>query len=179
VKIEVFRKQLQQAIAKFPDKLAVNVGDAMQESQGKFQATLQRERLNHPKSGPVQPPGGGLRRVTGSLSMSFDGLVERGSLDDVRLRLYSAGVKYAAIHEFGGTINHPGGTRYIFGPGGRAIFVSKEYVGPVAGVTKPHPITIPPRLGFFDTWEAHIESDLMPRLRKAVDKTIREGLSNS
>lgn len=143
MEIEVFRKQLQQAITKFPDKLAVNVGDAMQESQGKFQATFQRKRLNHPKSGPVQPPGGGLRRVTGSLSMSFDGLVERGNLEDVETRLYSAGVRYASVHEFG---------------------------SPKLG--------IPPRLGFFDTWEAHIESDLMPRLRKAVAKTIAEGLGN-
>ena len=33
---------------------------------------------------------------------------------------------------------------------------------------------MPPRLGFFDFWEAHIASDLMPRLEAAVKKTVKE-----
>lgn len=64
--------------------------------------------------------------------------------------VYSSGdVKYAAIHEFGGIIQHPGGTKYIIDAaiGGNIMtrFVSNAFPGHVAGVTKPHPIPMPER----------------------------------
>ena len=49
-----------------------------------------------------------------------------------------------AIHEFGSTFMHPGGTPYVVS-GGKARFVSKSFMGPVSGITKPHSITIPRR----------------------------------
>ena len=54
-------------------------------------------------------------------------------------------VRLASVHEFGATINHPGGTRYVIGGDGRARFVSNDFNGPVSGVTEPHEITIPER----------------------------------
>lgn len=53
-------------------------------------------------------------------------------------------VPYARIHEFGGTINHPGGTPYFIGKDGRAKFVKKAN-GAGLPKTKPHPIEIPAR----------------------------------
>jgi hypothetical protein len=58
----------------------------------------------------------------------------------------------AAVHEFGGTIEHPGGTRYIndavVGKGDKAHigtrFVGKDFVGETE-TTKAHAITIPAR----------------------------------
>lgn len=50
----------------------------------------------------------------------------------------------AAQNEFGGIIQHPGGTPYKIGADGKAIFVSKEN-GDGLPVTKPHTIVIPPR----------------------------------
>lgn len=50
----------------------------------------------------------------------------------------------AAVHEFGASIDHPGGTRYVI-RGGEAVFVSNSFVGPVHGVTEPHKINIPER----------------------------------
>lgn len=50
-----------------------------------------------------------------------------------------------AIQHFGADIKHPGGTRYVIGKDGKAKFVSNDFTGPVAGVTQPHTITIPPR----------------------------------
>ncbi|MFT0547490.1 hypothetical protein ACMHYO_14305 [Allopusillimonas ginsengisoli] len=50
-----------------------------------------------------------------------------------------------AIQHFGADINHPGGTRYQTTPGGKARFVSNDFVGPVSGVTQPHTIKIPAR----------------------------------
>lgn len=54
---------------------------------------------------------------------------------------------YAGIHEFGGVINHPGGTAYIF-IGGRMVFVKKERATSSAvhlPLTRPHTIKIPAR----------------------------------
>lgn len=138
--IRVFRENLQKAIRDFPDELAENVGDAMERSRGVFLKKFQREQLNFPRKGPVQDRGGGLRKNTSQLSLSFDGLTKRGDLDSTALNIWSAGVKYAQIHEFGDTFRN-----------------------------------IIPRLGFFDAWEAHIDTDLMPRLEKATAKTIKQG----
>lgn len=52
-------------------------------------------------------------------------------------------VEYAPIHEFGGDINHPGGTPYIVVENGRAVFLKKDGNYP-DGVkfTRPHIIRI-------------------------------------
>ncbi len=63
----------------------------------------------------------------------------------------SASTPYAAIHQFGGVINHPGRTPYIILSNHQAHFISKkkaaelEAEGRKVKVTKPHQITIPPR----------------------------------
>lgn len=49
-----------------------------------------------------------------------------------------------AVHEFGATINHPGGTPYFIKENGLAQFVSKEKGGNLPK-TKPHQIVIPSR----------------------------------
>ena len=49
-----------------------------------------------------------------------------------------------AVHEFGATINHPGGTPYRIKKDGMAQFVSKAK-GKDLPKTKPHTITIPAR----------------------------------
>jgi len=54
-------------------------------------------------------------------------------------------IVYARIQEFGGTINHPGGTAYkIVGPG-RARFVKNIDAQPWTKRTRAHTITLPPR----------------------------------
>lgn len=92
-------------------------------------------------------------------------LVQRGLLVksiDVRVgRDYieaTADRVYAAIHHYGGTINHPGGTAYVIVgrrsakfSRGQAKFISNRRASELeaAGVevrrTRPHPITIPAR----------------------------------
>lgn len=59
----------------------------------------------------------------------------------------SSNAPYAAIQEYGGTINHPGGTPYFIGKDGLARFVSKQGEGAFhhLPVTKPHTITLPER----------------------------------
>lgn len=50
----------------------------------------------------------------------------------------------ARVLEFGGTINHPGGTKYVQLPNGKSKFVSNSFMGPHK-VTAAHTITIPAR----------------------------------
>ena len=50
----------------------------------------------------------------------------------------------AFVHEFGAEIDHPGGTSYVIGEGGKARFVKAGTPG-IVGVTKPHKIIIPER----------------------------------
>src|ERR1700735_2535463 len=78
------------------------------------------------------------------------------STNEVSARVYSSGLKYAKIQEYGGTLRHPGGTAYIPGGGsafaGAAMFISNAKAAALAARlesgdrprTKPHNITIPP-----------------------------------
>ena len=54
---------------------------------------------------------------------------------------------YAVIHEYGGTIKHPGGTPYFINSEGMAVFVSNTGQGAFHGLkkTKPHDIKMPER----------------------------------
>lgn len=56
----------------------------------------------------------------------------------------STNVEYAAIHNFGGTINHPGGTKFGFLKGGEFGWKKKDN-SRFIGITKPHKINIPAR----------------------------------
>lgn len=60
----------------------------------------------------------------------------------------SANAPYAAIHQWGGTIDHPGGTEYGYrlkkdAKSGKIQFLKKGRGYKVLGVTKPHKIHIP------------------------------------
>lgn len=71
----------------------------------------------------------------------------------------SSNAPYAAIQEFGGTIQHPGGTPY-FMRDGKPVFVSNRGAGAFHNLpkTKPHEITLPSR----------------PYIRPARDNKIKE-----
>lgn len=73
-----------------------------------------------------------------------------------------------AVHEFGATINHPGGTPYRIKKDGMAQFVSKSK-GKDLPKTKPHTITIPAR-SFLR------EPILGKEGRKEILKTVRKEL---
>jgi len=62
----------------------------------------------------------------------------------------------ANVQEFGADIDHPGGTPYIIGKGGRAKFVKKGTQN-VAGITKPHKIIIPSRPFIRQTFDKRLD----------------------
>lgn len=78
-----------------------------------------------------------------------------------------------AVHEYGGTFRHPGGTRYVIGSDGLARFVGHDYVGPVQGTTKPHSITIPQR-SFLRVPFAMQRAELQKAIRTQY-KAVSEG----
>jgi hypothetical protein len=79
--------------------------------------------------------------------------------DAIVLEYGARGVPYAAAHEFGITIKHPGGTPFFIRPDGLAQFVSKR-IGRSLGLpeTRPHDIPIPERRPLRDAAERAVPS---------------------
>ncbi len=76
-------------------------------------------------------------------------------------------LKYAAIHEYGGTIQHPGGTPYIV-TGKGALFMKKDGNYPEnVKFTKPHPITIKAR-PYLKPAEKRLLDEGIPRLQEII-----------
>ena len=91
----------------------------------------------HVPSRPGEPPN----NDTGVLANN----IETIQVDPLKVEV-SSNAPYAAIQEFGGVINHPGGTPYFVGDSGVAYFVSKDSPGAdKMAVTKAHQITLPAR----------------------------------
>jgi phage gpG-like protein len=92
-------------------------------------------------SPPGTPPGWRTGRLARSITTQRAGALR-----------YQIGtnLEYAAIHEFGGTINHPGGTFYVMF-GGVPTFIKKSQVnslrrrGLFVGQTSAHAIQMPRR----------------------------------
>lgn len=87
-------------------------------------------------------------------------------------------LKYAAIHEYGGTINHPGGTPYIMTDTGPKFIKAETAArmkseGKHVGLTRPHTINMPARPFFFPT----IQSNRDTLVRTFIDnfKTVLTG----
>ncbi len=88
----------------------------------------------------------------------------------------SGDVKYAAIHEFGGVIKHPGGTPYIVTKDMAmgALFISKATAANFKTpppVTRPHNIPMPER-SFMRSSLADMENEIIAGLREAVGEGL-------
>ncbi|WP_257541030.1 hypothetical protein [Sphingobium sp. CFD-1] len=92
---------------------------------------------NHKPSAPGTPPNAATHHLSDSIENHKTGPLTAET---------TSNAEYAAIQEFGGTINHPGGTPY-FMRDGKPVFVSKQGQGAFHNlpVTKPHQITLPER----------------------------------
>lgn len=96
--------------------------------------------------------------------------VKDGMLE-VRYGIDTKVVKYAAIHEFGGTIKHPGGTPYKI-VDGRAVFVSLRNAEPDLPRTKPHAIKIKKRPYLkpaYIEWQKQQIPRFLQRIAKAIE----------
>lgn len=92
---------------------------------------------NHVASAPGSPPNNDTGVLAGNIEAVSTGV---GKAE------VSSNAPYAAIQEFGGTFEHPGGTPY-FMRDGKPVFVSNSGQGAfhTLPVTKPHSITLPER----------------------------------
>jgi phage gpG-like protein len=147
--------------------LAVVYKDAL-----KLQAHVQLDKL----SGQV------LKIVSGDLKASITHAVDDNG-SSVYGRVFSSGdVKYAAIHEFGGVIHHPGGTAYIPGLGGAfdgtAAFISNDAAGSFTWNggelprTAAHDINMPER-SYIRSSLADMAAQITTDLQKAVVNACR------
>lgn len=89
-------------------------------------------------------------------------------------------LRYGLLHEYGGTIPHPGGTPYIVVEGGKAVFVSiakaqeiEAKTGRKLPVTKPHSITMKAR-PFLRPGLAQFEKDAngLPAIIRELETAI-------
>lgn len=116
--------------------------------------------------------GDPLHRRTGRLSRSIRPYFESAG-DTVQSGAGGGrGVPYAKIHEFGGVINHPGGTAYFVPKGGRAVFVSNaSALAATLPRTRPHPIPMPERSYMRSAFEERAPTGI-EQLRAAVKAAI-------
>lgn len=84
-------------------------------------------------------------------------------------------LEYAAIHEFGGVIHHPGGTPYIL-IDSQVRFVSKANAPAGAPVTAPHDIPVPARPYLrpaFDTKKEEAVKEIGIVLKQILEAALR------
>jgi phage gpG-like protein len=116
--------------------------------------------------------GNPLHRRSGALSASVHPVTSQGGDTVSGGAGGGAGIPYAKIHEFGGTIAHPGGTAYFIGQDGMATFVSNaSALADRLPRTKPHSIPIPERSYMRSAFEERAPSGI-ERLRAAVQAAI-------
>src|SRR5690242_6877903 len=85
---------------------------------------------------PWPPNKKGTPTLVGSGKLRDSGVISGVGSEFVEVA-WGAGLPYAAIHQFGGTINHPGSSKLqVFQAGGKTVF---------AHGTRPHQIQIPAR----------------------------------
>lgn len=118
--------------------------------------------------------GNPLNRRSGRLSESVHSMSSQSS-DTVSAGAGGgAGVPYARIHEFGGVINHPGGTAFFISQllGGRAFFVSNaSAIAESLPRTQPHTINMPERSYMRSAFRERSQ-DGIAQLRAAVKEAI-------
>lgn len=122
-----------------------------------------------------------LRVVSGDLARALSmkegekGVIFEAKIDGDKIILESGidedAIPYAAIHEFGGTIKHPGGTPYRI-INGRPLFVRKSE-GAGLRKTKPHDIKIPARPYLGPGMEAY-QKEALPRYVNRLIKMLGE-----
>lgn len=146
-------------------KVRANVNMAVH----KIATQLRTEVVRNKLSGQV------LNKRTGHLQQSIQQQVTETAVE-IQGKVFSAGdVKYAAIHEYGGTIHHPGGTAYFVDKSGQPFFVSNKFALSSDNFprTKPHLIKMPER-SYLRTTLAENKQYIIDTLTKAAIMGVKE-----
>lgn len=110
------------------------------------------------------------RALTPNESGNITAVVQRGDTYFLEYGINLKQVPYARIHEYGGTINHPGGTPYKM-VDGRIVFVNKRD-GKDLPKTKAHTIEIKARPYLRPGYDAFLEKEV-PRFYKRLAKELQ------
>ncbi|MFT4056182.1 MAG: phage virion morphogenesis protein [Novosphingobium sp.] len=123
---------------------------------------------NHKPSAPGKPPN----NESGVLAGNIETVQAAPLVVEV-----SSNAPYAAIHEFGGTIKHPGGTPY-FMRDGKAVFVGNSGYGAFHTLpkTKPHDIEMPARPYMGPARDAK-RKEVTALVQKAVNRAVKRSKS--
>ena len=167
--VEVDARQVTARLNSMPDKLRAAFLKKTQALVQTLKSKVQQNLTNQI-----------LQIRTGKLSRSIFKEVTNTD-NEVSGRVYSSGLKYAKIQEFGGTIKHPGGTAYIPGGGsafaGAALFVSNAKAAVLAASkkgelprTKPHNIVIPAAHYMGKAFDA-----MKPEITARYEEAAKEG----
>lgn len=135
------------------EKLDRQVGEAM--ARGLISGMREFESTNLRKQMTGRP---GLKRQSGNLveSWSIRPMLGGSKSKSSGVRLGTR-AKYARIHQYGGTIKHPGGTPYIIAgtpPSPRFLRKDGSYPKNVR-FTQAHEITIPKRLHLIEDFKKY------------------------
>lgn len=124
----------------------------------------------HKPSRPGTPPSGD----TGVLANNIETVQKEPLVSEV-----SSNAPYAAIHEFGGTIKHPGGTPY-FMRDGKPVFVSNKGAGAYHNLpkTKPHDIIMPER-SYMRPARDKKRKEVVKLVQRAVSEAVRRSRSTA
>lgn len=156
-------RELIQKLDAMPNKVQAALRKKVTTLAYMLEAKVKREKL----SGQV------LKVQTGALRASIANEVT-SSGTSVQGKVFSSGdVKYAAIHEFGGTIQNPGGAPYIVTKDG-AQFISKAAAAAMKTpppVTKPFSINMPER-----SFMRSSLADMKQQIIEGMTQAVREGL---
>lgn len=173
--IEIIKDEWQ----RIPDALSLYVSDNLGEDLGAAAFRSGGAVRGQRQSRNTKVGRGTLRQVTGDLFRATQP-GGRGNISDLRVDgatitldygIDVNEIPYARIHEYGGTINHPGGTKYYFGPDGDIRFLpntARRFVG----ITKPHPIRMPARPYLAPAVE-DFQREGIPVIFARIDKRIR------
>lgn len=134
------------------EKLKSNNLKALKSGMVQGMRRYERHIIVNMLSGRKQP-NYGLNVRTGQLRRSWR-MYTQQMTNDVVVGLATSAI-YARIHQYGGTVQNPGGQPYFIGKDGKAVFVSKDILGPNTHfkLTKPHPIKIPKRLYIYEEFK--------------------------
>lgn len=176
----IVRPIISDKIQRFPIIMQAYIGTYMKKTTFNFDTMKTEEGFRNPNTGE-----GTLRIFKGNLFRSFSRNNDNNifkvqqSGDNFEVE-YGSKVPYALIHEYGGTINHPGGQPYKIIGNGKAVFVKKT--DPEAKdlkKTKPHSITMPAR-PYFNPAVKKFESENKwnDEVRDALIKGIQQWQEN-
>lgn len=151
---------------------AINFFKESFDNQGFTDSTLVPwRRTKSGKQNRFGQTSSGILIQTGALKDSFDYRINGAIITILNSK------EYAAIHNEGGTISHPGGTSF-YPKGNEAIFVSKRKAAELKALrglklpkTKPHKIPIPRRkfIGTSKVLNQRIERLIIRKFLKALE----------